>query len=103
MTMQKVRLKALRNNPYVIHSAKKSRHKRRDRVSTAINQTWSIKSVPDHVRELVLERACLRAEITAITIKELSKKNPDASVLIAEKLKRIDVITNQLTNRKLHD
>ena len=102
MTMQKVRLKALRNNPNVFHTTHKHPCKRRDRVTTAINQTWSLKETPEHVRELIIERACLRAEIVAITERDRGNKKSSASILIAQKLKRIDIITNQLTNRKLH-
>ncbi|AYN25682.1 hypothetical protein D8682_00950 (plasmid) [Buttiauxella sp. 3AFRM03] len=100
MTMQKVRLKALRNNPYSTLSTNKRICKHKDRVTTAINQNWILKEVPEKVRELMIEQACLRAEIVTITIKEGTNKKSNASVLIAEKLKRIDLITKQIHSRK---
>lgn len=103
MTMQKVRLKDLRNNPYVyLANNKQSCCKRRDRVTRAIASTWTLKDTPEHVREMLIERACLRAEIIAITERERGKKKTGASVFITQKLKQIDIITSRLELRRLH-
>lgn len=102
MTMQKARLKALRNNRYVFLATSKRSCKRRDRVTRAIASTWTLKDNPEHVREMIIERACLRTEIIAITERERGKKKPDASVLITQKLKQIDIITSRLELRRLH-
>lgn len=102
MTMQKVRLKALRNNRYVFLATSKYSCKCRDRVTRAIASTWTLKDTPEHIREMIIERACLRAEIITITERERGRKKPDASVLITKKLKQIDIITSKLELRRLH-
>ena len=102
MTMKTFRLKALRTNPFVCHASNKRARKYKDRVALAINATWSIKELPDDVRELVIERACLRVEITTIKIKEQGDSKPSTTVLISSKLKRIDEITTLLKNRKFY-
>lgn len=102
MTMQKARLKALRNNPYVYLATSKHSCKRRDRVTRAIASTWTLKDTPEHIREMIIERACLRAEIIAITERVRGNKKSEVSVSIAQKLKRIDVITSKLKSRKLY-
>lgn len=100
MTMQKVRIKSLKNNKFAIMAGDKRLSCRRDRISSAINSSWTTKELPEHTRELLIERACLRMEIAIITQKEQGKKNSKSSVLIAKKLKRIDLITQQLNDRK---
>ncbi|HGF3272627.1 TPA: hypothetical protein ACGAHT_004595 [Salmonella enterica subsp. enterica serovar Newport] len=102
MTMQKVRVKALKNNKFAILAGDKRLNRRRDRISSAINSNWTTKELPEHARELLIERACLRAEIAVIIQKEQGKKHSKSSVLIANKLKRIDLITQKLDNRKKH-
>ncbi|MEI9862463.1 hypothetical protein [Enterobacter bugandensis] len=102
MTMQKARLKALRNNRYVFLATSKHSCKRRNRVTRAIASTWTLKDTPEHVREMITERACLRAEIIAITERERGKKKSDASVFITQKLRQIDIITSRLELRRLH-
>ena len=77
MSMQTVRRKALRQNPYS-----------------------TLRELPDNVRELLIERAALRAEITTLTVKAQGLKKSDVSVLIADRLRRIDAITSLLENRK---
>lgn len=102
MTMQKVRVKALRNNKFAILAGDKRLSRRRDRISSAIHSNWTTKELPEHARELLIERACLRVEIVVITQKEKGKERSASSVLIAEKLKRIDLITQKLDDRKKH-
>ncbi|WP_279455814.1 hypothetical protein [Escherichia coli] len=48
----------------------------------------------------LIERAALRAEITTLTVKAQGLKKSDVSVLIADRLRRIDAITSLLENRK---
>lgn len=99
MTMRKVRQKKIRRELRLETISRLSK-KRVDRVTSAINATWTIREEPEYVQRLKTERQCLRAEITAITIEELGKKNTNASNLIAARLKRIDIITQQLTERR---
>lgn len=47
-------------------------------------------------RILQIERQCLRAEVAAITLRTRQKKRTRAAVLIAERLRRIDAITQTL-------
>ena len=82
MSMQTVRRKALRQNPY----------------STLGKPP--LRELPDNVRELLIERAALRAEITTLTVKAQGLKKSDVSVHIADRLRRIDAITSLLENRK---
>lgn len=100
MAMQKARLKALRNNRYVFLATSKHSCKRRDRVTRAIASTWTLKDTPEHVREMIIERACLRAEIVAIAERERGNQKSGVSEFIAQKLKRIDIITYKLGSRK---
>ncbi|EOX8956939.1 hypothetical protein ACPW5J_004321 [Enterobacter hormaechei] len=103
MTMQKVRVKALKKNKFAILAGdKRLSRRRKDRISSAINSNWTTKELPEHARELLIERACLRVEIAVITQKEQGKKHSTSSVLIAKKLKRIDLITQKLADRKKH-
>ena len=87
MSMQTVRRKALRQNPY-----------------STLGKPPLVKLVsrelPDNVRELLIERAALRAEITTLTVKAQGLKKSDVSVHIADRLRRIDAITSLLENRK---
>ncbi|HIA5878273.1 TPA: hypothetical protein ACWQU1_004582 [Escherichia coli] len=82
MSMQTVRRKALRQNPYST-LGKPPLRSSRDRITRAINGTWSLRELPDNVRELLIERAALRAEITTLTVKAQGLKKSDVSVLIA--------------------
>lgn len=102
MTMQKVRIKALRSNRFAILPSDKRVRRRRDRITRAINSHWTLKVLPEYKRELIIERACLRAEITNITINSVGLTNSNASVLISERLRRIDVINQKLDSRKKH-
>jgi hypothetical protein len=102
MTMQKVRVKALKNNKFAILAGDKRLNRRRDRISSAINSNWTTKELPEHARELLIERACLRVEIIAITQREQGKTNSRCSLEIAKRLKRIDLITQKLNQRKTH-
>ncbi|MCS5985520.1 hypothetical protein LNO19_26810 [Klebsiella quasipneumoniae subsp. similipneumoniae] len=68
MSMQTVHRKALRQNPYST-LGKPPLRSSRDRITRAINGTWSLRELPDNVRELLIERAALRAEITTLTVK----------------------------------
>ncbi|WP_336222923.1 hypothetical protein [Enterobacter kobei] len=96
MTMQKVRLKALHSNQFAILPSSKRVKRRRDKITKAINSHWTLKVLPAHKRELIIEMACLRAEIADITIKSIGTRNSNASVLISEKLNRIDKINSKL-------
>ena len=102
MTMQKVRIKALKKNKFAIMAGDNRLNRRRDRISSAINSNWTTKELPKHARELLIERARLRVEIAVITQKEQGEKHSKSSVLIAKKLKRIDLITQKLDGRKKH-
>ena len=99
MSMQTVRRKALRQNPYST-LGKPPLRSSRDRITRAINGTWSLRELPDNVRELLIERAALWAEITTLTVKAQGLKKSDVSVHIADRLRRIDAITSLLENRK---
>ncbi|MGM8766070.1 hypothetical protein ACS6L6_21655 [Enterobacter asburiae] len=99
MSMQTVRRKALRQNPYST-LGKPPLRSPRDRITRAINGTWSLRELPDNVRELLIERATLRAEITTLTVKAQGLKKSDVSVHIADRLRRIDAITSLLEKRK---
>jgi hypothetical protein len=98
MSMQTVRRKALRQNPY--STLGKPLRSSRDRITRAINGTWSLRELPDNVRELLIERAALRAEITTLAVKAQGLKKSDVSVHIADRLRRIDAITSLLEKRK---
>ncbi|MCL6959453.1 hypothetical protein L3D04_26325, partial [Escherichia coli] len=54
MSMQTVRRKALRQNPYST-LGKPPLRSSRDRITRAINGTWSLRELPDNVRELLIE------------------------------------------------
>ncbi|EAN8005718.1 hypothetical protein [Klebsiella variicola] len=99
MSMQTVRRKALRQNPYST-LGKPPQRASRDRITRAINGTWSVRDLPDNVRELLIERAALRAEITTLTVKAQGLIKSDVSVKIADRLRRIDAITSLLDKRK---
>ncbi len=99
MSMQTVRRKALRQNPYST-LGKPPLRSSRDRITRAINGSWSLKELPDNVRELLIERAALRAEITTLTVKAQGHIKSDVSVQIADRLRRIDAITSLLEKRK---
>lgn len=101
MTMQTVRKKALRNNPYSTFG-KRTQRQRCDRVSKAINTSGTLKELPNNVQELLTERSNLRAEIITISIKSIDPKDTATSVLIARKTKRIKAITLKLENRQFH-
>lgn len=101
MSMQTVRRKALRNNPYSTLGRPVKRSSR-DRITRAINGTWSVREIPENIRELVIERAAIRAEIITLTVKAQGLRNTDVSVRIAERLRRIDAITSLLEKRKCH-
>lgn len=100
MTMRKVRLKKLKKQR--LEMIKYLSRSHRSRIDVAVNNYWTLREQPDFLKELESERMCLRAEITVITVKERGNKVSNASVLIAEKLKRIDYISQQINNRKLH-
>ncbi|WP_045853545.1 hypothetical protein [Raoultella terrigena] len=100
MTMQKVRVNALKRNKFAIMAGDKRLTRRKDRITSAINSNWTTKELPEYARELIIERACLRVEIAVIIQKEQGNIRCDSSVKIANKLKRIDSITQKLNNRK---
>lgn len=96
MTMRKVRAKQCRKR---MASISRLSRKRVDRVDAAIKANWTMREEPDFVRALREERRCLLAEITTITIHALGLWDSDASLMIAERRKRIDKINSKLPNR----
>lgn len=68
MTMKTVRLKKLKKS-HQLMTQKLLRH-HRSRVDAAINNCWSLKDIPEHIRDLECEQACLRAQLSVIRIFE---------------------------------
>lgn len=100
MTMLKVRLNNMKKGRLVMIKTLSRKH--RSRIESAVSGCQLSRDKPDFVRDLETERLCLRIEIALITTAEQNNQNSKSSVLIANKLRRIDSITKQLNNRKLH-
>lgn len=96
MTMRKVREKQCRKRMATISRLSR---KRVDRVGSAIKAKWTMREEPYFVRELREERQCIRAEITTITIHALGLRDTNASLMIAERCKRIEAIDKKLLDR----
>lgn len=93
MTMHKVRIKTLKKKR--LSNERYCSRKHRSRIERAISSLTTLKQHSDSDRELIIQRACLRAEIVKLTI---ARNESNTSVLIANKLKQIDRINRKLTH-----
>lgn len=68
----------------------------RKRIVTAVCTGRTTKEQPEHIRALITERQCLRTEIIILTVTTRRKMHTTVSVKIADRLRRIDAITQTL-------
>ncbi|EDZ8322519.1 hypothetical protein GQU05_004490 [Salmonella enterica] len=96
MTQLKIRLRRLRFSPCTIRNIPP---KKRSRVDAAINGKYTLKFLPPDIREMLVERACLKLELKILSACSSNSKHNLISIQIAEKLIRIEKIDHLLKGR----
>lgn len=92
--MRKVRIKTLKRNCRNVEKLLSRKHQ--NRIDLAVNSSSILKERSPHICDLITERSCLHAEITAIRIRENDSLNSDASKIIKARLKRIELLNRKL-------
>ena len=92
--MRKARIKALNQNCRSME--KLLSRKYQNRIDLAVTSRICVREKPPHIHDLIVERTCINAEITALTIRECDIETSLNSNLLTNKLKRLKKINNKL-------
>lgn len=95
MTMKKVRL---RERKVASRRCARLFSKKINRVERAVSSTWTLRENRSG-RELLIEKQCLKLEVASLSI----STDKAASRVIAQKLRRIEKITQQMTTDHQND
>lgn len=96
-TQLKIRLRKLKYAPYTnrdIPTRKKCR-----RVDAAINGKYTLKITPHEIREMIIERECLKLELKKMALQQ-NKKHTSIAIKMAANICRIESIENKLKGRE---
>lgn len=74
--------------------------KKRSHVEAAINGTYTVKTIPTEIREIMIEQTCLRLELKIMAACHSNKQHNSIAIKMAEKIRRIESIEQILKGRE---
>ncbi|EMQ2088422.1 hypothetical protein ABWR82_004274 [Salmonella enterica subsp. enterica] len=98
MSMLKVRLKALKNNPFAILPGCKKKNKnvnRRSKIDRAVNGSYTLSA---EVREMMIEKECLKVKLKKMAI--FNSNESSIAIQMANLIRRIENLDSKIKGRK---
>lgn len=92
----KIRLRRLKYAPC---TTKNIQPKKRSKVDSAINGKYTLRSIPLEIREIMIERVCLKLELKILSAVHLNNRHNSIAIQMADKLRRIEHIDHILKGR----
>ncbi|ECB1328038.1 hypothetical protein ACF5DM_004546 [Salmonella enterica] len=94
MSMLKVRLKSLKNNPFAILPGRnKKKSPNRSRIDRAIHGKHTLRIIPADVREMMIERECLKVKLKKMAIYGSGESSADI-------IRHIEKLEEKIKGRK---
>lgn len=102
MSMLKVRLKALKSNSFAIFpgSKKKTTRRKSTRIDRAVNGKHTLRTISPEVREMMIERECLKIELKNMALCQMDNAHPSVAIQMADKIRRIENLNKTLKGKK---
>lgn len=99
MSMLKVRLKSLKNNPFAILPGRnKKKLPNKSRIDRAINGKHTQRTIPADVREMMIERECLKVKLKKMAIHESGESS--IAIKMADIIRHIEKLEDKIKGRK---
>ncbi|EKT1335121.1 hypothetical protein QDW80_004283 [Salmonella enterica] len=101
MSMLKVRLKALKNNPFAILPGCKKKNKnvnRRSKIDRAVNGSYTLRTISAEVREMMIEKECLKVKLKKMAI--FNSNESSIAIQMANLIRRIENLDSKIKGRK---